>query len=145
MSLTLTFAIADLDRTEEFYRDLLQQPIERLTPAAGYPPVLLLLFGESAVLFRHSAALEASHPVLFQNLDRHAKGVGISLELNYTDLAPVSRNLDRKEHHLLYELRDDEHHRRELWLHDPDGYLLILTQDEDPCQRKEPPVERNRS
>jgi catechol 2,3-dioxygenase-like lactoylglutathione lyase family enzyme len=130
MSLSLTLAVADLDRTEAFYRNLLRQPIERLTPLVGHPPLLLLLLGDSALLFRQSSALSATHPALFQNLDRHPKGVGMALELIYDDLGPISRSLDRSEHHLLYELRDDEHHRRELWLHDPDGYLLMLIQED---------------
>jgi catechol 2,3-dioxygenase-like lactoylglutathione lyase family enzyme len=138
MSLTLTLAVADLDRTEEFYRELLRQPIERLTPLVGHPPLLLLLVGESTLLFRQGSALAATHPALFQDLDRHPKGVGMTLELTYADLGPVSRNLDRIEHHLLYELQDDEHHRRELWLHDPDGYLLILVQEDLFPDRKEP-------
>lgn len=138
MSLTLTLAVTDLDRTEEFYRDWLRQPIERLSPLADQRPVLLLLLGETAVLFRQDTALAAMHPALFQHLDRHPKGVGISLELDYTDLAPINRTLDRHGYHLLYELQDDEHQRRELWLHDPDGYLLILTQDPILAPRKEP-------
>jgi len=129
MSLTLTLAVEDLERTETFYRELLHQPIERLQPAPGFPPLLLLLRGGSVILFRSAAALEASHPALFQNLDRHPRGVGVSLELQVADLAPIRRNLDRSGHHLLYELEDDEHRRREVWLHDPDGYLLILTQE----------------
>jgi catechol 2,3-dioxygenase-like lactoylglutathione lyase family enzyme len=138
MSLSLTLAVADLDRTEEFYRKLLRQPIERLTPLVGHPPLLLLLLGKSSLLFRESSALAATHPALFQNLDRHPKGVGMTLELTYADLGPVSRNLNRSKHHLLYELQDDEHHRRELWLHDPDGYLLILIQEDLLPERKEP-------
>jgi len=137
MSLTLTLAVADLERTELFYRELLRLPIEPLEPAPGCPPLLCLLQGESVLLFRQDRALEASHPALFQNLDRHPRGVGMTIELEMADLAPTSRNLDRIGYHLLYELEDAEHQRRELWLHDPDGYLLILTQ-EPPAAEKEP-------
>lgn len=145
MSLTLTLAVADLDRTEEFYRDWLRQPVERLDPLAGQRSVLLLLFGETAVLFRQDETLAATHPALFQHLDRHPKGQGMSLELDYTDLGPISRTLDRYGYHLLYELQDDEHQRRELWLHDPDGYLLILTQDPSWPHERNPSLEPNRT
>jgi len=137
MSLTLTLAVADLERTEDFYRNLLQQPIERLTPGNDHPELLLLMLDGSDILFRQDNNLAASHPALFQNLNRHPKGVGITLELPYADLEPVSRKLSRLELHLLYELQDDEHRRRELWLHDPDGYLLILAQDPAPAERKD--------
>jgi catechol 2,3-dioxygenase-like lactoylglutathione lyase family enzyme len=137
MNLTLTLAVADLERTEDFYRNLLQQPIERLSPGKGLPELLLLMFDGSDVLFRQDNNLTASHPALFQNLNRHPKGVGVVLELTFADLDPISHKLDRQEQHLLYELQDDEHRRRELWLHDPDGYLLILTQEPAPAERKD--------
>ena len=137
MNLTITLAVADLERTEDFYRNLLQQPIERLAPGKGLPELLLLMFDGSDVLFRQDQNLEAANPALFQNLNRHPKGVGVALELTYADLGPISQKLDRQQRHLLYELQDDEHRRREFWLHDPDGYLLILTQEPAPAERKD--------
>lgn len=137
MSLTLTLAVTDLAQTEDFYREQLLQPIERLSTDAGLPGVLLLMRNECVVLFRQDNSLAAMHPALFQNLGRHPKGVGVALELTYDELDPVSRRLDRLEHHLLYELQDKEHRRREIWLHDPDGYLLILTQEPSRHERKD--------
>ncbi|ORJ62101.1 VOC family protein [Geothermobacter hydrogeniphilus] len=127
MSLTLTLAVADLDRTEFFYRDILGLQLETFEPAPEFPRVLLLLCGDTAILFRRQQALEASHPALFEHLDRHPKGVGMTLELELPDLEAARRAIDRQQLHLLYELDDDEFKRREIWLHDPDGYLLILT------------------
>jgi len=129
MNLTITLAVADLERTEDFYRKLLQQPIERLSPGKGLPDLLLLMFDGSDVLFRQDQNLAAANPALFHNLNRHPKGVGVVLELTYADLGPINQRLNRQKRHLLYELQDDEHRRRELWLHDPDGYLLILNQE----------------
>jgi len=127
MSLTLTLAVADLEKTELFYQQTLGLDLESFEPAPGYPRVLLLLSGGTAILFRQQQALEASHPALFQNLDRHPKGVGVTLELELPDLMATRQAIDHQGLHLLYELEDQEHQRRELWLHDPDGYLLILT------------------
>jgi catechol 2,3-dioxygenase-like lactoylglutathione lyase family enzyme len=129
MSLTLTLAVRDLDRTAEFYGEVLQLAIERFVPSPGHPEVLLLACGDSAILFRELAALEALHPALFQNLERHPRGVGMTLELPLKRLRPVMRNIDRRGLHTLYELEDEEFERRELWLHDPDGYLVILTEE----------------
>ncbi len=129
MEITLTLGIEDLDRTEAFYRDILNLPITRLVPSENFPPLLLLRRGDATLLFRQIKSLEASHPLLFQNLDRHPRGVGMTVEFTLADLAPVLRNIARKELHTLYELEDDEFGRREVWLHDPDGYLLILCQE----------------
>ena len=131
MNLTLTLAVRDLDLTAEFYGDILQMTIERFIPAPGHPAVLLLSCGDATVLFRGSETLEATHPALFQNLDRHPKGVGMTLEFSLKALAPLVKSIDRRGLHVLYELEDEEFGRRELWLHDPDGYLLIFAEEPD--------------
>lgn len=128
MSLTLTLAVADLERTEAFYGHLLGLRLQRLQPGPDFPELLLLTHGDTVILFRQQAALEASHPALFEHLDRQPKGVGMTLELELPDLETSSRMLHRKELHLVYELDDREFDRQEIWLHDPDGYLLILSQ-----------------
>ncbi len=125
-SLTLTLAVADLDTTEAFYGATLGFAVERFRPLPGSPPLLLLRRGDATLLFRESAVLEALHPALLQNLERHAKGVGASLELAVDDLGPLLRRLEGCAWPILYELEDTEFNRREFWVHDPDGYLLVL-------------------
>lgn len=128
MDLTLTLAARDLDTTEFFYREILQLPIERFVPAEGHPPVLILGQGDFTILFRQQEVLEALHPAVFQHLERHPLGVGATLEFSVADLDPVQRAISRRQLHTLYELEDEEFDRREIWLHDPNGYLVILAQ-----------------
>jgi catechol 2,3-dioxygenase-like lactoylglutathione lyase family enzyme len=129
MNLTLTLAVADLEATAEFYREVLQLPVEQLIPLPGHPPLLLLLRGDASLLFREKSTLEALHPAQFQHLDRHPLGLGMTLDFAVADLEPALRAIARRNLHTLYELEDAEHRRREIWLHDPDGYLIILSQD----------------
>ncbi|OHB33373.1 MAG: hypothetical protein A2X84_01560 [Desulfuromonadaceae bacterium GWC2_58_13] len=129
MNLTLTLAVTDLDRTAAFYNDILQLSTERFVPAEGHQPLLLLRRGDATILFCELETLEAQHPALFQSLYRHPLGIGLTLEFTVADLKPVLRAVDRRQLHLVYELVDDEFDRREIWLHDPDGYLVILCQE----------------
>lgn len=129
MNFTLTLAVSDLERTTDFYGELLELPIERFVPVTGHPPVLLLGHGDATVLFRETAALEALHPALFQNLERHPRGIGVTLEFTVRELKTILKNIARRQLHTLYELEDDEFRRREVWLHDPDGYLVILSEE----------------
>lgn len=129
MNFSLTLAVSDLERTAAFYGELLELPVERFEPAPGRPPVLLLGRGESTILFRETAVLEAMHPALFQNLERHPRGVGMTLEFSLANLTPVLKKITRRQLHILYELEDDEFRRREIWLHDPDGYLVVLGEE----------------
>ena len=125
-TLTVTLAVADLAASEEFYAATLGLAVERFVPLPGHPPLLLLRMGAATLLFREDAVLEALHPAALQNLQRHPRGVGVILELTLPDLAGARRRLARRRWHLLYQLEDAEFAREEIWLHDPDGYLLVL-------------------
>lgn len=127
MNLTITLAVDDLDRSEHFYRDILCLSVERINPGHGFPDLLLIRREGTTLLLREAAAMEASHPALFQNLDRLARGIGVTIEIPVADLQRIDYAVRRQQLHTLYDLDDEEHQRRELWLHDPDGYLLILT------------------
>jgi catechol 2,3-dioxygenase-like lactoylglutathione lyase family enzyme len=129
MSLTLTLAVDDLARTAAFYREILGRELESFVPLPGHPPVLLLHLDEATILFRESAALEALHPALFQNLERHPRGVGMMLEFSTEDLGPTLRAIARFDLHVPYEIDDAQFCRREVWLHDPDGYLIVLSEE----------------
>jgi len=131
MNFTLILAVSDLERTTDFYGELLGLPIERFVPLPEHPPVLLLGHGDATVLFRETAILEALHPALFQNLERHPRGVGVTLEFTVRELQFLQKKIARRQLHILYELEDDEFSRHEVWLHDPDGYLVILSEESD--------------
>lgn len=129
MQLSLTLASRDLERTENFYRELLGLDPQFSRAAENFPPFLLLRCGPTCVVFQQAKVLEAQHPALLQNLTRHPFGVGVQLELSCEDLSTVRQAIDRHQWPLAYELDDQQHQRREIWLHDPDGYLLVLNQE----------------
>jgi len=125
-TLSVTLAVADLAATENFYAATLGLTVERFVPLPGHPPLLLLRCGDATLLFREDAVLEALHPAALQHLQRHPRGVGVVLELTLADLGGAIRRLASRRWPLLYELEDGEFKRKEIWLHDPDGYLLVL-------------------
>ena len=103
--------------------------LERQPKDAGLSPYLLLQCGTATVIFRPWEVLEAQHPALLQNLSRHPFGVGLQLELNCADLPTIQRTIERAGWPISYELEDKQHLRRELWIHDPDGYLVVLNEE----------------
>jgi catechol 2,3-dioxygenase-like lactoylglutathione lyase family enzyme len=127
--LKLTLAGVDLEKTVAFYREILLFPPESIVPPAAESSFVTMFFGEMEVVFQDRNAMEARHPALFQNLTRDPFGVGIRLELSCVNLDDVYRMIKYYHWPIAYELDDQEHHRRELWLHDPDGYLLALTEE----------------
>ena len=129
MQLSLTLGVADLQQTEAFYREILQLNPQRSHPDGKTPDFLLLRCGETCIVFRSLLDLEAQHPALLQNLTRQPLGVGTQLELSCADLTVVRNCIDRYRWPVAYELEDDEHRRSEIWLHDPDGYLLVLNEE----------------
>lgn len=129
MHLSLTLGVADLQRTEDFYREILLLDPQSSRPGEGMPDFLLLRCGETCIVFRPLSVLEAQHPALLQNLTRQPLGVGVQLELSCPDLTAVRNRIERCQWPVAYELEDTEHRRREIWLHDPDGYLIVLNEE----------------
>ena len=129
MRLSLTLGVADLQRSLDFYREILQLNPQRSRSEDKTPDFLLLRCGETCIVFRPLVELESQHPTLLQNLSRQPLGVGVQLELSCADLTAVRRSLERYQWPVAYELEDREHQRCEIWLHDPDGYLLVMNEE----------------
>jgi catechol 2,3-dioxygenase-like lactoylglutathione lyase family enzyme len=128
MSFSVTLCVSCLNRTESFYREVLHLSILRHQLQRGMPEILILNHGSGTILFREKVALQSQHPALFAPLDRHPWGLGCSIEFEVADLEHVRREFARRQQPLLYELSDEEFGWEELWVHDPDGYLIILSQ-----------------
>ena len=128
MNLHLTLAVDHLETSAAFYGGLLGLPVESLG-REGRGEGLLLRLGENWLLLRPAAVLVAHHPALYADFDRSARGSGVTIEITLPRLDPVLRALERHDWRILYELEDDEHRRREIWCHDPDGYLVVLNQE----------------
>lgn len=131
MQLNLTLAAVDLEKTEKFYREILMLSPRFILNSRGEKSYLLLALGNMKIIFQPLPEIEAQHPVLLQNLTRSPRGVGVQLEMECNNLEEIYHRVHHFHLPVAYELEDREHQRRELWLHDPDGYLLVLNQEHD--------------
>lgn len=131
MGLIVTLAVDDIDRSEFFYREIICLRVERFTPSGSEHPILMINQGDATILLRKTEVLEASHPAAFQHLKRQPRGIGASLDLHIDNISHVQRNIEREKIACLYESEDHQHHIHELWLYDPDNYLIILTQTDN--------------
>lgn len=131
MHLSLTIGVADLAVTMNFYRQIPGLQPQWLTDPQGNRTALLVAAAGGSILFQSLQSMERQHPALLQHLGRERLGVGVQLELTCPDLTPVYRTAQRQHWQILFELEDCQHRRRELWLQDPDGYLLVLNEEAD--------------
>ncbi len=129
MQLNLTLAVADLKNTEWFYREVLLLSPELVKNSNAKDRYLILSVEQMKIVFQPLPAMEAQHPVLLQNLTRDPLGVGVQLEMSCHNLTDIYRLVNHYHWPICYELEDYEHHRRELWLQDPDGYMLVLNEE----------------
>ncbi len=129
MQLNMTFAAIDLDTTYDFYRQLPGLSIQRLMDSRNTLTALLICSDNLRLVFQSLRGLEQQHPVLFQHLSRTLLGAGVILELECSELDDVYRAARYHNWPILYELDDHEHQRRELWLQDPNGYLLAVNEE----------------
>ena len=128
MEMNLTLGVSDLAKSKQFYRDILCLAPQFFSENCG-AACLILSFQNIKVAFQPLSVLESRHPALFQNLTRSPLGVGLQLELSCPDLDELEVMLRHHHWPILYELDDQEHQRRELWIQDPDGYLLVMNQE----------------
>ncbi len=129
MQLSLTLGVTDLEQSEKFYHGLLGLNVERDDSGLACGAFLLIRCGAVRMVLQPLAVLAGRHPVLRQNLERGHPGTGFQLEFGCPDLAAVLARLKKDRWPLLYELEDHEHLRREVWVQDPDGYLLVLNEE----------------
>ncbi|MEE4253131.1 MAG: hypothetical protein V2I50_03705 [Desulfuromusa sp.] len=129
MQLSLTLAAVDLQKTEKFYREVLLLSPQFLENSHAEKTHLLLIFGNIKIVFQRLQDIEAQHPALLQNLNRVPLGVGLQLEMSCKNLDDIYHLTKQFHWPIAYELEDHEHQRRELWLQDPDGYLLVLNEE----------------
>lgn len=121
-ALNLTLAVNDPDVSVQFYRDILNLRVE-LSDQSDF---FIVSFHNIKVLFQRLAQLEQQHPAFLQHLGRSPLGVGVQFEVECADLEAVERRLAGCGWPIIYELDDREHKRRELWVQDPDGYVVVL-------------------
>ena len=129
MQLNLTLGVVALEKTERFYREILCLSPEYLQTDEGQRVCLMIPCGGVKLMFQPLPEMERQHPAVLQNLTRSPLGVGVQLEFSCESLDEIYRRVKHYRWSIVYELEDREHRRRELWLHDPDGYLLVLNQD----------------
>lgn len=129
MKLHLTVGAGNLDQSMDFYRKIPGLNPEWLSDVAGDKTGMAIHTQTVTLIFISLAAMERQHPALLQHLTRDRLGAGIQLEFTCPDLDVLYHVATRQQWPILFELEDQEHQRRELWLQDPDGYLLIFNSD----------------
>lgn len=127
MEMRLTLAVDNLDITQRFYSNFLELPGERLQLAAPYGEILLINGQDICLAFRSHQDLAQAHPAVFASRERHPKGLGMTLEFPHMDMPRLQRKLQRQPQRVIYELESQQHGLQEIWLYDPDNYLLILS------------------
>ena len=127
MNLSLTIGVTDLEQSYAFYGDLIGLPVSWHNE--NRRAFLIVMCANCTLVLQPITAMETLHPALFQNFSRQQPGNGIQFELACGDLNSVELRLKKQGWSVLYELDDKEHGRREIWVQDPDGYLIVLNQE----------------
>ncbi len=132
MQLSLTLGTTDLEMTYDFYRQIPGLSVSWLSRSTDAGTSLMLCANNFKIVFLPLNTLEQQHPVLFQHLSRTSLGAGMTLEFECPELDPIYLAARRNNWPILYELDDREHLRRELWLQDPNGYLIAMNEEPPP-------------
>lgn len=126
---TIQVTVADVDTTEAFYAGILDLPAERPPLPAGSPEMLALEMGDSRIIFIEEEAVVAAHPMLQDSFEAFPKGVGITFHFLVTGIEEIADALIDEGLEMLYPLSEQPYGGKELWVYDPDGYLVVLEED----------------
>lgn len=126
MKASLQLAVAELAATEAFYGGILDLAVQRAVTSFGAPEHLVLRRDDWDVIFVEEDDVARNHPVLEERLDTFPKGVGMSLHFRVEDLEGIYEAILEEELEVLYPLEIKPYGMKELWVFDPDGYLVVL-------------------
>ncbi|MCW8858222.1 MAG: VOC family protein [Deltaproteobacteria bacterium] len=130
MEMNLTLGVKDLEQSKLFYRNVLGLSPSFFSMNTAEDAYFILYFTNIKVVFQQLDTMENQHPALLQNLTRAPLGLGVQLELNCANLDELEIMIRHHDWPIVYELDDQEHRRRELWVQDPDGYLVVLNAEQ---------------
>ena len=131
--------VSNIDRSLHFYRDVLGFSVEYERPEEKF--AFLTFEGSQLMLLQDNESPHSRTGAL-----EYPRGQGVNFSMSTSDLAPLARALGASRHPLRIPIREQWHRQddvlhgeKQLWVMDPDGYLLRFIQNigtrpvEDAC------------
>lgn len=131
----LQVAVSNLGVTEAFYSGILDLPVIRPFSGAGSPDHLILGAGCCTVIFLEDESLIRMYPGAGHSLATFPKGVGVLFRFKVIDLVGIYDALTDEGLDIAYYHEDPVSRAKELWVYDPDGYLVVLEEPHDAQSR----------
>jgi len=123
---SIQLAVSDIGTTEAFYAGILEVAVERALTVTGAPEHLVVRQSGCNVIFVDESDVVRAHPVLDERLGSYVKGVGMTLHFTVEDIDGIYDAVMEEGMEILYPLQVTPYGTKELWVFDPDGYLLVL-------------------
>ncbi|OYT26131.1 MAG: glyoxalase [Candidatus Altiarchaeales archaeon ex4484_96] len=124
---SLQFTVKDLDRTYQFYRNVLGFYIERVLEEESFDYLLLKKDGYE-LIFESEEAVRKLHPKLSDKWGDGVRGCGVALNFVVCNLYEIYGRLRAHNITILYDIAEKHYGMREVWLFDPDNYLIVLSE-----------------
>jgi len=126
--LTPEFYVSDVARSETFYVDVLGFKVEYRRAEESF---LFLSYGQAQLMLLQD--IESEHAKTGPM--NYPRGQGVNFSILTKELSRIAVSLQEKHHPLRIPIRDQwhrqdaiEHGEQQLWVMDPDGYLLRFIQ-----------------
>jgi len=123
---SIQLAVDDLSTTEAFYGGILELPVQRALTVPGAPEHLTLFSNDWELIFVETDAVLRNHPLLEERFDVFPRGVGMTLHFAVADLDGIYAAMLEEDIEIFYPLAVKPYGMKELWVFDPDGYLVAL-------------------
>ncbi|GAB4301876.1 MAG: VOC family protein [Desulfuromonadia bacterium] len=130
--LSIQLAVSNIAASAAFYGGILDLPLQHALTANGAPEHFVIRSGSMEIVFVEDEGVLREHPALAERLSLYPRGVGVTLHFTVTNIEEIADALNEEGLDIFYPLTIHPFGIKELWCHDPDGYLVVL---EEPVSR----------
>lgn len=123
---TIQLAVSSLAASVAFYGGILELPIRQVVTAEGAPEHFTISTDGMEIVFVEDAAVVREHPALEERLSLFPKGIGMTIHVRVSNIEEISDAIMEEGLPIFYPLSKHPFGIKELWCHDPDGYLVVV-------------------
>ena len=124
------FTVKDLNKTYDFYRNVLGFDIDKVSNEDDFDFIIMKRDGFELIFEQESVVLQL-HPKISEEWGKGKKGSGVALNFVVDNLYEIYGRIRANKVKIIYDIAEKHYGMREVWIYDPDKYLLVLSEPMD--------------
>ncbi len=120
------FTVRDLNKTFDFYSNVLGFEIEKVSTEDEFD-FLIMQQSDHEIMFEQESVVKKLHPKISDGW-KGKKGSGVVLNFIVDNIYEIYGRVKAHNVKVLYDIADKHYGMREVWIYDPDDYLIVISE-----------------